>query len=167
MCSLTGQSPFYGKNYHETLSKNQRGVILFEDRHWKALRPEAKDLVSKMVAVRPADRLTAHDALAHPWFHSDLSVPLMLATACENMKKYNDKNRFNLEKIKPEFSMVTCTPLMNSRQGGSGVQESPLMQSKGGAANPFWSHSPAPNVCGILKGSAEPGQVVSKTRKEY
>jgi serine/threonine protein kinase len=141
---LTGKSPFLGKNYHDTLAKNQRGVVQFDDKDWKNLRPEARDLVSRMVAVRPAERLTAHEALAHAWFHEEAKVPLMLATACENMMKYNDKARFNLEKIKPEFSMVTCTPLMSARNGGSGVHDSPLMQPQGRPTNPFYAHSPAP-----------------------
>ena len=126
------------------MAKNQRGIVLFEDKDWKGLRPEARDLVSRMVAVRPADRLTAAQTLEHAWFHEEVKVPLMLATACENMKKYNDKARFNLEKIKPEFSMVTCTPLMSARQGGSNVTDSPLMQSQGRPTNPFYAHSPAP-----------------------
>jgi hypothetical protein len=40
---------------------------------------------------------------------------MTLTNAQANMKRYSDENRFNISKIKPEFSMVTCTPLLNAR----------------------------------------------------
>jgi serine/threonine protein kinase len=113
--SLTGTSPFYGRNYHEVLRKNKEGVVKFDDKHWEPLSPQARDLVSKLVAINPAERLTAQQALAHPWFNMDHSEAAVLSTAQENMAKYNAANRFNLEKIKPEFSMLSCTPLLNGR----------------------------------------------------
>jgi serine/threonine protein kinase len=39
---------------------------------WKNILPDFKDLVGQMMNVDPKRRLTAHEALAHPWF-SDVS----------------------------------------------------------------------------------------------
>ena len=116
--------------------KNKEGTVVFEELAWKPLSPEARDLATKMVAKNPEERLTAKDALMHPWFKSEHAGSIVLLTALENMKKYNDKNRFNMEKIKPEFSMVTCTPLLRSRGPDSG-QNSPS-----GLPNPFIAQSP-------------------------
>jgi len=121
---LTGKLPFSGRNYHEVISKNKEGDIVFEESYWKTLSPEAKDLAQKMVIKDPTARISAKNALQHPWLYKENYSGGILLSAMENMKKYNDKNRFNMEKIKPEFSMVTCTPLFTSRN--SPIQGSPL-----------------------------------------
>ncbi|KAF1840662.1 kinase-like protein [Cucurbitaria berberidis CBS 394.84] len=35
---------------------------------WKGIDPDFKDLVGKMTNIDPKRRITAHEALAHPWF---------------------------------------------------------------------------------------------------
>jgi serine/threonine protein kinase len=35
---------------------------------WKDLEPEFKDLVGKMTNIDPKRRVTANEALSHPWF---------------------------------------------------------------------------------------------------
>jgi serine/threonine protein kinase len=139
--SLTGVSPFYGHNYHEVTARNRQGNVEFDDQHWKVLSPAAKDLVSKMIVVDPLQRLTAREVLAHEWFRMDHSKGAVLATAQENMEKYNDKNRFNLEKIKPEFSMLSCTPLLSTKYAhGQASPPAPLVP---GTKNPYLGCSPA------------------------
>lgn len=122
------------------MTKNKEGNVVLNDQNWKCISAEARDLVSKMVVKDPANRITAKDALMHPWFNIDHSGSCALSNAQENMKKYNDKNRFNMEKMKPEFSMVMCTPLLNSRFAGA--QNSPLQTGNGGNRNPFLGKSP-------------------------
>ena len=128
---LTGVSPFHGKNYQDVLLKNREGTVSLSQSHWGFVSPEAKDLVSKMVAKDPQNRCSACEALQHPWFSLEHTSTSMLSNAQENMRKYHNKqneNRFNVSKIKPEFSMVTCTPLLNSRFAG---QDSPLIVPRG------------------------------------
>jgi serine/threonine protein kinase len=38
---------------------------------WKDVEPEFKDLVGKMTNIDPKRRITAHEALSHPWFESE------------------------------------------------------------------------------------------------
>ncbi len=130
--------------------KNKEGNVTFVESYWNPLSAEARDLAAKMVAKNPAERISAKDALMHPWFRMEHSSSVGLATAQENMRKYNDKNRFNMEKIKPEFSMVTCSPLLNSRFAGSGVN-SPMMSP---AMKAFVPRSPMP-LAPRLTGTSE------------
>ena len=115
---LTGVSPFHGKTYQEVILRNKEGSVPITGSHWNCISEEAKDLVSKMVAKDPKNRLAASEVLRHPWFTMKHTKLVMLTNAQENIKKYQNANRFNLSKIKPEFSMVTCTPLLNSRFSG-------------------------------------------------
>eukprot|EP00826_Nyctotherus_ovalis_P057132 TRINITY_DN7803_c0_g1_i1.p2 TRINITY_DN7803_c0_g1~~TRINITY_DN7803_c0_g1_i1.p2 ORF type:complete len:385 (-),score=101.50 TRINITY_DN7803_c0_g1_i1:50-1204(-) len=125
---LTGVSPFHGNSFQEVLLKNKSGNVPLTGAHWSFVSAEAKDLVSKLVAKSPQDRCTAKEALQHSWFSLKHTELTSLSNAQENMRRYQNKDRFNMTKIKPEFGMVTCTPLLNSRFNG---KESPLFVPRG------------------------------------
>jgi len=121
---LTGVSPFSGRTYQEVLLKNKTENVNMTGAHWSYVSEEAKDLVSKMVARDPENRYTAMEALQHPWFSLEHTQNTNLSNAQENMKKYQAEGRFNVSKIKPEFSMGTYTPLFSPRFNNKG---SPLI----------------------------------------
>eukprot|EP00830_Metopus_es_P003596 TRINITY_DN13360_c0_g1_i1.p1 TRINITY_DN13360_c0_g1~~TRINITY_DN13360_c0_g1_i1.p1 ORF type:complete len:339 (+),score=62.70 TRINITY_DN13360_c0_g1_i1:3-1019(+) len=54
------------------------------------------------------------------------------------MRKYHKENvcRFDVEKIKPEFSMVTCTPLLNGRKSNLPSKDSPMVFSNNASRSP-------------------------------
>lgn len=121
---LTGVSPFYDKCYENILLKNKEAIIDFKEPHWILISEEAKNLVRKMVTKEPEKRCTAAEALQDPWFSLERTDLIILSNAQENMRKYCNNNRFDVSKIKPQFSMITCTPLLNSRFTG---KDSPLL----------------------------------------
>jgi len=57
---------------------------------------DAKDLIKKMLVVNPDNRLSADQALRHPWFlvgdHELISRNL--TTTLEAMKKFNARRKF-------------------------------------------------------------------------
>jgi serine/threonine protein kinase len=129
---LCGVSPFRGNSYHDVLRKNKEGTVIFYEKYWNAVSIEGRDLVMKMVAKNPQERISAKQALEHRWFYLSQTRVCMLSSALENMKKYqNQENRFDVSKIKPEFAMVTRTPLLLSRFSNQrSLLESPLVFSK-------------------------------------
>lgn len=48
-------------------AKIKKGVYSFHDEYWADISPEAKDLIAKMLTVDPKQRLTADQALEHPY----------------------------------------------------------------------------------------------------
>ena len=144
--------------------KNKEGNVVFVEQYWKLLSEEAKDIAAKMTAKDPANRISAKEALLHPWFQVEHSSTTGLATAQENMKKYNDKNRFKMEKIKPEFSMVTCSPLLASKFAGVAAVNSPQLAA--GNRNPFVAQSPMPIPSRLVKGE-DAKKVTSFRRNLY
>ncbi|XP_011088720.1 calcium-dependent protein kinase 5 isoform X1 [Sesamum indicum] len=44
-----------------------KGHIDFDSDPWPLISESAKDLIRKMLCMRPSDRLTAHEVLCHPW----------------------------------------------------------------------------------------------------
>ncbi|EQC40625.1 CAMK protein kinase [Saprolegnia diclina VS20] len=67
---LCGSHPFDTFN---TLSDQEigkrivKGQFNTQTRAWRRISSEAKDLIQKLLVVDPAKRLTAYDALRHPW----------------------------------------------------------------------------------------------------
>jgi len=107
---LSGVNPFQGKNLQEMLAKNKECNITFSEPCWNLISEEACDLAKKMLSKDPIDRPTAKKALSHNWFTMEHISNYMLSDAFENISKHQNENRFNVEKIKPEFSMITCSP---------------------------------------------------------
>jgi serine/threonine protein kinase len=44
------------------------GPIPFRKTDWKKKSPELQDLIVKMLQIDPAERISASEALKHPWF---------------------------------------------------------------------------------------------------
>ena len=43
------------------------GPIPFPKRDWKAISPQAQDLISRCLVIDPSKRITTAEALMHPW----------------------------------------------------------------------------------------------------
>ena len=63
---LCGYPPFYGDNNQEILEMVRVGQFEFDGEEWDTVSNEAKDLIKKLI-VRPERRMTAAEALEHPW----------------------------------------------------------------------------------------------------
>ena len=65
---LTGRPLFRGNTPEEILQKNMKCEYTFNDRQWENISATAKDLVEKLLKEDPDERITATQALEHPWF---------------------------------------------------------------------------------------------------
>eukprot|EP00307_Rebecca_sp_RCC1486_P006600 CAMPEP_0119413524 /NCGR_PEP_ID=MMETSP1335-20130426/5582_1 /TAXON_ID=259385 /ORGANISM="Chrysoculter rhomboideus, Strain RCC1486" /LENGTH=420 /DNA_ID=CAMNT_0007438323 /DNA_START=83 /DNA_END=1342 /DNA_ORIENTATION=+ len=68
---LSGRLPFDGANDTEVCHNTVHGSVKFFSPYWDSISNEAKSFVSALLQRRPEKRLTAVQALKHPWF-SDL-----------------------------------------------------------------------------------------------
>lgn len=65
---LCGYTPFWGEDHNALFQCILKGVYDFDEDYWSDISDEAKDLINKMLEYDPDRRITAHDALQHPWF---------------------------------------------------------------------------------------------------
>lgn len=70
---LSGQPPFAGKRDEEVLAKVKKASWTFNGTIWKSISDEAKDLIEKLMDKNPETRITALDALQHPWIKKYVS----------------------------------------------------------------------------------------------
>jgi len=92
---LGGYPPFYDEKQANLYRKIKKGEYEFDPEYWDAVSSDAKDLISKMLVVNPAKRLTAAQALRHPWFlgsEHDL-VSRNLERNLKELRKYNARRK--------------------------------------------------------------------------
>lgn len=92
---LCGQTPFGGSD-REIINKVKHGVWTFKGSAWKAVSPEAKDLVSKLMQKDPIKRLTALAALQHPWITQKITNkfnPKHANKALQNLKAFQGESK--------------------------------------------------------------------------
>mmetsp|Transcript_761 Transcript_761/g.1352 ORF Transcript_761/g.1352 Transcript_761/m.1352 type:complete len:843 (+) Transcript_761:236-2764(+) len=65
---LGGHSPFQGTSTKHVFESIVDGNVHLEAPVWRTVSEAAKDLISKLLMKNPVKRLTAWDALQHPWF---------------------------------------------------------------------------------------------------
>ena len=64
---LSGKKPFNGENTRSVLLAIIEGRYDFPRAEWDHISPEARDFVSKLICVDVETRLSAEQALLHPW----------------------------------------------------------------------------------------------------
>ncbi|EFJ48737.1 hypothetical protein VOLCADRAFT_31617, partial [Volvox carteri f. nagariensis] len=64
---LSGQTPFQAPTLEAVLQRVKTGEWAFHGRRWALVSEGARDLVSSLLKPDPAQRLSAAEALEHPW----------------------------------------------------------------------------------------------------
>ena len=64
---LSGYPPFNGSNNEEIHQSILKGRFSFPSREWKGTSQEARDFIRRLLVTDPSKRMTAEQALNHPW----------------------------------------------------------------------------------------------------
>ncbi|CAM9817731.1 unnamed protein product, partial [Ascophyllum nodosum] len=64
---LGGYPPFYDQDQRRLFRNIKSGNFKFDPQHWDGVSEEAKDLIRNLLTVDPSRRLTADQAINHPW----------------------------------------------------------------------------------------------------
>ena len=132
---IVGHAPFDGLDDDEITTNIQRGVYRKNDKRWLRASKEVKDLIKKLLTYRPSQRLTAIQALNHPWFKITDSnilydnVPKKDVIDCvENLLTYNINNKLeelflayiihNIPRDKEAKSAIKLFKLVNENKDG-------------------------------------------------
>mmetsp|Transcript_13951 Transcript_13951/g.10056 ORF Transcript_13951/g.10056 Transcript_13951/m.10056 type:complete len:111 (-) Transcript_13951:375-707(-) len=65
---LSGEPPFQGKTEVEVYKNISIGRVDFKSKIWNWISAEAKDLIRSLMTYNWQDRMTASEAITHPWF---------------------------------------------------------------------------------------------------
>ncbi|OMO64218.1 hypothetical protein CCACVL1_21941 [Corchorus capsularis] len=74
---LSGCWPFLGYAGSEIFQSQEESDPNFDDSPWPSISPEAKDFVKRLLNKNHIQRMTAAEALTHPWLHDESrAIPL-------------------------------------------------------------------------------------------
>eukprot|EP01101_Sappina_pedata_P012037 TRINITY_DN81_c1_g1_i1.p1 TRINITY_DN81_c1_g1~~TRINITY_DN81_c1_g1_i1.p1 ORF type:complete len:317 (-),score=143.89 TRINITY_DN81_c1_g1_i1:122-1018(-) len=93
---LCGFPPFYDECLNNLFEEIMEARYEFPEEYWGHISEEAKDFVARLLLVNPEQRMTASQALEHPWIvNGGKSKPTASFNAKfkENLKKSVDKRR--------------------------------------------------------------------------
>ncbi|EWM20832.1 myosin light chain kinase [Nannochloropsis gaditana] len=93
---LAGYAPFYDEDHRRLFNKIKKAKFQFEEDTWENISVEAQDLISGLLCVDPAQRLTPSQALAHPWVMADdelLRAKKLTGTQAA-LKRFNARRKF-------------------------------------------------------------------------
>jgi len=68
---LCGYSPFRSETRQALIEETTKARVEFHDKYWKNISKEAKDFICALIKSNPKSRLTAEEALRHPWLHKE------------------------------------------------------------------------------------------------
>ena len=64
---LSGTPPFNASSDAEMKTKILDGSFAMEGKVWDEVSDEAKDLITQLLTLETEERISAGDALSHPW----------------------------------------------------------------------------------------------------
>ncbi|GMF13310.1 unnamed protein product [Phytophthora lilii] len=113
---LCGYPPFHHDNQGVLFRLIKAGRYEFDSPYWDDVSAEAKDLISKMLVLKPADRWSARQLLEHPWIAGDAVKDVQLTTALQELRKFNARRKFRaaVSTVKATISLTKALTLGGS-----------------------------------------------------
>uniref|UniRef100_A0A8C5NGB2 calcium/calmodulin-dependent protein kinase n=1 Tax=Gouania willdenowi TaxID=441366 RepID=A0A8C5NGB2_GOUWI len=95
---LVGYPPFWDEDQHKLYQQIKAGAYDFPSPEWDTVTPEAKNLINQMLTINPAKRITAQEALKHPWVCQRSTVASMMhrQETVECLKKFNARRKLKV-----------------------------------------------------------------------
>ncbi|XP_040922499.1 calcium/calmodulin-dependent protein kinase type II subunit gamma-like isoform X10 [Toxotes jaculatrix] len=92
---LVGYPPFWDEDQHKLYQQIKAGAYDFPSPEWDTVTPEAKNLINQMLTINPAKRITAEQALKHPWVCHRSTVASMMhrQETVECLRKFNARRK--------------------------------------------------------------------------
>ncbi|KAK9717866.1 Calcium/calmodulin-dependent protein kinase type I [Basidiobolus ranarum] len=114
---LCGYFPFTGSNENEELIAMLNGKYSFApEEYWVDISEDAKDFIRRLLVVDPAQRMTASEAMEHPWLcetKQEVAREAAPLNISENIRKnFNARNTFRkaVDKVKMVNRFKSLSP---------------------------------------------------------
>ncbi|XP_078036385.1 calcium/calmodulin-dependent protein kinase II isoform X2 [Augochlora pura] len=95
---LVGYPPFWDEDQHRLYAQIKAGSYDYPSPEWDTVTPEAKNLINQMLTVNPSKRITASEALKHPWICQRERVASVVhrQETVECLKKFNARRKLKV-----------------------------------------------------------------------
>nr|XP_061794170.1 calcium/calmodulin-dependent protein kinase type II subunit gamma-like isoform X6 [Nerophis lumbriciformis] len=132
---LVGYPPFWDEDQHKLYQQIKAGAYDFPSPEWDTVTPEAKNLINQMLTINPAKRITADQALKHPWVCQRSTVASMMhrQETVECLRKFNARRKLKgaiLTTMLVSRNFSACKTLLNKKSDGVKVRFSSLIETQ-------------------------------------
>ncbi|XP_039640005.1 calcium/calmodulin-dependent protein kinase type II delta chain isoform X19 [Perca fluviatilis] len=120
---LVGYPPFWDEDQHKLYQQIKAGAYDFPSPEWDTVTPEAKNLINQMLTINPAKRITADQAIMHPWICQRSTVASMMhrQETVECLRKFNARRKLKgaiLTTMLVTRNFSACKTLLNKKSDG-------------------------------------------------
>ncbi|XP_032397215.1 calcium/calmodulin-dependent protein kinase type II subunit gamma isoform X32 [Etheostoma spectabile] len=120
---LVGYPPFWDEDQHKLYQQIKAGAYDFPSPEWDTVTPEAKNLINQMLTINPAKRITADQAIKHPWICQRSTVASMMhrQETVECLRKFNARRKLKgaiLTTMLVSRNFSACKTLLNKKSDG-------------------------------------------------
>ncbi|XP_076629791.1 calcium/calmodulin-dependent protein kinase II isoform X32 [Colletes latitarsis] len=140
---LVGYPPFWDEDQHRLYAQIKAGSYDYPSPEWDTVTPEAKNLINQMLTVNPSKRITASEALKHPWICQRERVASVVhrQETVDCLKKFNARrklkgailttmlatrnfsSKYDTQEIRIVCPIKTCSQLSTNSQCSARRQE--------------------------------------------
>eukprot|EP01016_Furgasonia_blochmanni_P010764 TRINITY_DN14627_c0_g1_i2.p1 TRINITY_DN14627_c0_g1~~TRINITY_DN14627_c0_g1_i2.p1 ORF type:complete len:466 (-),score=141.60 TRINITY_DN14627_c0_g1_i2:192-1589(-) len=118
---LSGNPPFYGDNNQEIFKKVIAGKYSLNIPEFKNVSKLAKDLIQKLLVTDPSKRLTAKQALSHPWIMkeaqlSDQPLGNLDPKIINMLRNFRSVAKFKKEALRVVVNLMSENEIKNLRE---------------------------------------------------
>ncbi|KAM4623867.1 calcium/calmodulin-dependent protein kinase type II delta chain-like isoform 8-T8 [Polymixia lowei] len=155
---LVGYPPFWDEDQHKLYQQIKAGAYDFPSPEWDTVTPEAKNLINQMLTINPAKRITAEQALKHPWVCQRSTVASMMhrQETVECLRKFNARRKLKgaiLTTMLVSRNFSACKSLLNKKSDSAKESQSTVV------------HNPPDGVKGSTESNATNDEDEMKGRK--
>uniref|UniRef100_A0A2K6MRT9 calcium/calmodulin-dependent protein kinase n=1 Tax=Rhinopithecus bieti TaxID=61621 RepID=A0A2K6MRT9_RHIBE len=146
---LVGYPPFWDEDQHKLYQQIKAGAYDFPSPEWDTVTPEAKNLINQMLTINPAKRITADQALKHPWVCQRSTVASMMhrQETVECLRKFNARRK---------LKGAILTTMLVSRNFSGMFSQLGLGDSGGTKPSVFLSQPQSNNKNSLVSPAQEP-----------
>ncbi|XP_035997846.1 calcium/calmodulin-dependent protein kinase type II delta chain isoform X16 [Fundulus heteroclitus] len=131
---LVGYPPFWDEDQHKLYQQIKAGAYDFPSPEWDTVTPEAKNLINQMLTINPAKRITAEQALKHPWICHRSTVASMMhrQETVECLRKFNARRKLKgaiLTTMLVSRNFSACKSLLNKKSDSAKESQSTVVHN--------------------------------------
>ncbi|XP_030835154.1 calcium/calmodulin-dependent protein kinase type II subunit alpha isoform X8 [Strongylocentrotus purpuratus] len=130
---LVGYPPFWDEDQHRLYSQIKAGAYDYPSPEWDTVTPEAKNLIDSMLTVNPGKRISACQALKHPWIqlmNDRLQNRDRYASAMHRQETVDCLKKFNARRKLKGAILTTMLATRNFSRGSQEKATRTLQQKK-------------------------------------
>ncbi|XP_027042895.1 calcium/calmodulin-dependent protein kinase type II delta chain-like isoform X1 [Pocillopora damicornis] len=154
---LVGYPPFWDEDQHKLYAQIKAGAYDYPSPEWDTVTDEAKELINTLLCVDQSKRITATEALKHPWIvnRERVASKVHRQETLDGLKKFNARRKLK--------GAILTTILATSNFNLSSVR--PFVSKKKGSDEELTVHSEDEHEVDVSANKAKEQHIIQLTQK--